>query len=230
MMGFYLTILLLSFSAPFLLSFDRKLAFYRQWKQALPAIGIVALLFILMDMLYTHLGVWGFNPEYYLGTHIFNLPVEEVLFFILIPYACVFLHEVLKLYFPKIQLSKKNSNILSWALLGICVVLIIAAFPKLYSVYSLVLTMVALLLALFLDRENEMGYFYFSFLIMLIPFMIVNGLLTGSFLGQEVVWYNNAENCSLRLITIPVEDVGYAFGMLFLVLWIKKRLEIGTKN
>ena len=226
-MGFYLTILLLSFSIPFLLSFDRKLHFFTQWKHAIPAILIVAVAFILMDMLYTHLGVWGFNPDYYLGFQIFNLPLEEVLFFILIPYACVFLHEVLKLYFPKIHLNKKNSNILSLLLLGMSVVLIVVTFPGLYSVYSLALTVLALLLALLLDKENEMGYFYFSFLVMLIPFVIVNGFLTGSFAGNEVVWYNNAENSSLRLLTIPVEDFGYGFGMLFLVVWIKKRLEIG---
>ena len=226
-MGFYLTILLLSFSIPFLLSFDRKLHFFTQWKHAIPAILIVAVAFILMDMLYTHLGVWGFNPDYYLGFQIFNLPLEEVLFFILIPYACVFLHEVLKLYFPKIHLNKKNSNILSLLLLGTSVVLIVVTFPGLYSVYSLALTVLALLLALLLDKENEMGYFYFSFLVMLIPFVIVNGFLTGSFAGNEVVWYNNAENSSLRLLTIPVEDFGYGFGMLFLVVWIKKRLEIG---
>ena len=226
-MGFYLTILLLSFSIPFLLSFDRKLHFFTQWKHAIPAILIVAVAFILMDMLYTHLRVWGFNPDYYLGIRIFNLPLEEVLFFILIPYACVFLHEVLKLYFPKIHLNKKNSNILSLLLLGTSVVLIVVTFPGLYSVYSLALTVLALLLALLLDKENEMGYFYFSFLVMLIPFVIVNGFLTGSFAGNEVVWYNNAENSSLRLLTIPVEDFGYGFGMLFLVVWIKKRLEIG---
>ena len=226
-MGFYLTILLLSFSIPFLLSFDRKLHFFTQWKHAIPAILIVAVAFILMDMLYTHLRVWGFNPDYCLGIRIFNLPLEEVLFFILIPYACVFLHEVLKLYFPKIHLNKKNSNILSLLLLGTSVVLIVVTFPGLYSVYSLALTVLALLLALLLDKENEMGYFYFSFLVMLIPFVIVNGFLTGSFAGNEVVWYNNAENSSLRLLTIPVEDFGYGFGMLFLVVWIKKRLEIG---
>ncbi len=229
-MAFYLSVLLFSFSIPFLLSFERKLAFYRQWKSALPAIGIVALMFILMDMLYTYLSVWGFNPEFYLGIRLFNLPLEEVLFFILIPYACVFSHEVLKLYFPKMHMSKKNSNILSGIMLVMSFVLIIAAYPRLYTVYSLVLIMMALLLALFLDKENEMGFFYFSFLIMLIPFLIVNGLLTGFFLGREVVWYNDAENASLRILTIPVEDIGYAFGMLFFVIRIKKRLEIGTKN
>jgi lycopene cyclase domain-containing protein len=49
----------------------------------------------------------------------------------------------------------------------------------------------------------------------LIPFFIVNGILTGSFIHQEVVWYNNAENLGIRLFTVPVEDAFYAFSMLF---------------
>ena len=64
---------------------------------------------------------------------------------------------------------------------------------------------------------------------MLIPFFIVNGILTGSFIEQEVVWYNNDENLNFRLMTIPIEDVLYAFTLilsnLFIMKLLKKRLK-----
>jgi lycopene cyclase domain-containing protein len=49
----------------------------------------------------------------------------------------------------------------------------------------------------------------------LIPFFIVNGILTGSFIEGEVVWYNNNENLGIRILTIPIEDIVYAFNMLY---------------
>jgi len=51
-------------------------------------------------------------------------------------------------------------------------------------------------------------------LVMLIPFFIVNGILTGSFIDNEIVWYNNDENLGIRLFTIPVEDTIYAFTLI----------------
>jgi lycopene cyclase domain-containing protein len=43
----------------------------------------------------------------------------------------------------------------------------------------------------------------------------VNGILTGWITDSPIVWYNDLENLGIRLTTIPVEDIGYAFSMLF---------------
>ena len=67
--------------------------------------------FIPWDVIFTVNGIWGFNPNYFLGVKIFSLPLEEWLFFICIPFACVFTHYVLLLYFPKMKLNHKNNKI-----------------------------------------------------------------------------------------------------------------------
>lgn len=65
-------------------------------------------------------------------------------------------------------------------------------------------------------RVRYLGRFYFAFAVLLIPFLLVDSILTGSFLDEPVVWYNNEENLGMRLGTIPLEDVVYAM-LLFLV-------------
>ena len=39
----------------------------------------------------------------------------------------------------------------------------------------------------------------------------MNGILTGTGLEEQVVWYNDLENISIRMLTIPVEDLVYGF-------------------
>jgi lycopene cyclase domain-containing protein len=69
--------------------------------------------------------------------------------------------------------------------------------------------------------------FLMTYLVLLLPFFIVNGLLTGTGLASPIVWYNNAENMEIRLLTIPLEDVFYGFGLLFLNVFF---FEIFKKN
>lgn len=79
-----------------------------------------------------------------------------------------------------------------------------------------------------------MNKFWITYLVLLLPFFIVNGILTGTGPDNPVVWYNNAENLQLRILTIPVED--FAYGMT-LILWnivlfeaFSKKRSLGCKT
>jgi lycopene cyclase domain-containing protein len=54
---------------------------------------------------------------------------------------------------------------------------------------------------------------------------MVNGILTGSFIDEPVVLYNNDENLGIRLGTIPIEDIGYAFTMILMSLVMITKIE-----
>jgi lycopene cyclase domain-containing protein len=106
----YFLILAGSVAAPLLLSFDSKVAFYRKWKYVFAAMVFPALLYILWDIYFTSKGVWGFNNHYITGIRFINLPVEEVLFFFIVPYCCLFIYECIYCYFPLLRRKASNNK------------------------------------------------------------------------------------------------------------------------
>ncbi|CAM1346086.1 lycopene cyclase domain-containing protein [Tenacibaculum crassostreae] len=213
----YLILNLGSLSIPLLYSvFEKKFHFIQYFKIAFISIVSVAIPFLIWDAIYTAKGVWGFNPDYYLGLKIFKMPIEEWLFFFCIPYACLFTHEVLKYLFPKFKLSKSATVIVSFLVMLLITVLLIFNFGKWYTTVNFIVFLLLLAYAV-KYHLNTLQEYYPSFLVILIPFLIVNGILTGSLIENPVVWYNNAENLGFRIFTIPFEDIFYAFTMLFSV-------------
>jgi lycopene cyclase domain-containing protein len=211
----YLLIDLGAFIVPFLCSFHPRLRFYKQWRSFWPANIITALLFIAGDMLFTQWGVWGFNPRYISGIHMGNLPLEEVLFFVCIPYSCLFSYNCLKTILSDKQ-SLRLARLLTPILISELLITGIYFYDRLYTSTTFLASAIILAAAWYRRKPMWMGRFYLSYTIMLLPFFIVNGLLTGTGLDEPVVWYNNSENMGFRMMTIPFEDVFY--GMLLVLL------------
>lgn len=214
-MSTYLLVNLLSVSIPLVLSFDRKVYYYKRWKYLFPAMGISLAIFIVWDIIFTRAGVWGFNPLHLSGIEIVNLPLEEWLFFITVPYSSVFLYDVFKAYIHRDPFAK-ISRAVSFFLMGFLLVFSLMNYDKQYTFITFLFLFFYIFALELIFRVNYMGWFYFAYLFVLIPFLIVNGILTGSYIEQEVVWYNNSENLGFRIFTIPVEDVFY--GMLLILM------------
>ncbi len=213
MMPLYFIILLASGVVPILFSIF-GIDFIKNWKNFTISTSIMAVIFLVWDAFFTAQGIWGFTEEYCLGIYFLKMPIEEWLFFYMIPFCSLFAHFALFYAYPNLKLGKITTRYISIALIGIALVLIIANYPKAYTVVNFSFLLVAITLGI-LFKIELLQQFYISFLIILIPFFIVNGILTGLITDIPVVWYDNAENLGIRLITIPVEDIGYAFTMLF---------------
>ncbi len=209
----YLLLDLGSISIPFIFSFHPRLKFFMYWKSLSLSMILTMLIFIPWDVIFTLNGIWGFNDTYFLEHRLFSLPIEEWLFFICIPYACVFTHYALLTYFPNIKISPKSTRIISYILLGILLISIIFNYDKWYTLINFLYAIILVPIVL-KTNESLLQKYFLTFLVMLIPFFIVNGILTGSFIADEVVWYNNEENLNIRLCTIPIEDTIYAFTLI----------------
>ncbi len=203
--------------------------FIEQWKAVWLSLSITAAIFIVWDIIFTRIGVWGFNPAYYLPILILSLPIEEWLFFLLIPYASLFIHYSMNYFFPKLLLNEKFTKGLTISLITTLTLVVIFNYDKAYTGVNYSLLIAILTIGLF-KHLSTLRRFYISFVLILIPFFLVNGVLTGSFIEDQVVWYNNEENLGIRLFTIPIEDIGYAFNLMFinliLIAFFRKSLNL----
>lgn len=207
---------------PFLLSFDKKVAFFKNWKSLFPAIAVAGGIFIVWDVWFTDMGIWNFNPEYLTGIYLVNLPLEEWLFFLTVPYACVFIYACLNAYVPR-DLLGSSAKAIGW---GLVAVLLLIGFLNLDKWYTAVtfLGLSAWLIGLLVwIKPAWLGRFFLSYLVSLIPFFLVNGVLT----ALPVVRYNDLENLAIRLYTIPVEDTMYGLLLLLMTVsifeWLQSR-------
>jgi lycopene cyclase domain-containing protein len=96
----YFLVLAVSLAAPLVLSFSKKMDFYKYPARLGISLLLPFVLFFIWDVLVTSRGHWSFNPLYITGLKILNLPVEEVLFFLVIPFCGLFTWESVK-YFTR---------------------------------------------------------------------------------------------------------------------------------
>jgi lycopene cyclase domain-containing protein len=173
-----------------------------------------AFFYIIWDIFFTRRNVWSFNENYITGIKLINLPIEEVLFFFVVPYCCVFIYECIRCYFS--LLSNKNSaNVFLQIIAIILLVTGLIFYSRYYTSWSFILC------ALFIAKlyvfkkffkDFNADFFLVAYAIILIPFLLVNGFLT----AIPVVLYNDAENLGIRIYTIPLEDIFY--GMLLIMM------------
>jgi lycopene cyclase domain-containing protein len=200
---------------PLLFSFYSKANFSKKWKYLWPAILISGTIFILWDIQFTKMGVWGFNPRYLTGVYFINLPIEEVLFFICVPYACVFTYEAIN-YLIKKNLPETVVQYFTFFLVFYLLTSGLLNLSRWYTSTTFISCGLFIFLLKLAVKPAYLGRFYVAFVFILIPFFVVNGILTGTGIEQEVVWYTNTENLGLRMGTIPFEDTFY--GMLLILM------------
>ena len=219
----YFWIDLITIAGPLFLSFDKKVAFYKNWRYFFSAALISSGGYLLWDIIFTALGVWKFNPEFVSGFYLINLPWEEIFFFISVPYACLFIYACLRHYLP--QLEHRNfGRIVSLLLLMLCIFITINHYNKLYTAVTAILLAFTLLNQLLVTRGRYMTHLYIAWFVSIIPMMIVNGLLT----GLPVLIYDNSQNLGIRIPSllsgmqygIPVEDFFYNLLYMLWMIWI----------
>ena len=227
----YILVDLFCLAGPFLLSFHKSVAFYKNFKALFIGLLVMFTVYLPWDILFTHWGIWNFNATYTLHYRWFLLPLEEWLFFIAVPFACVFTFECVR-HFKKSAPSKTFTTISATTILLISSCLCVySGVKELWYTFSATLLCSALLLFHIQRRSEFLGYFLFAWFILLIPFYISNGILTGLHfydyplintnqvnITEAIVRYNNQFNLGIRIWSVPIEDFFYGLAMVLLTL------------
>lgn len=212
----------------FLFSFHPKIQFHKHFKAFIMASVLVAVFFIGWDIWFTKTGVWWFNDKYLIGRRLFGLPVEELMFFICIPFSCVFTYFCLDKFF-KLNWKKNIERI--FVIISITVLLYLSVYfeHKIYPFVTFLTTAISIFLLYFVLKVKWIGKASFIYLILMPGFLTVNGILTGTGLDSPIVNYNSDKIIGLRIFTIPVEDTIYGYEMILWNLFFFKKLTTKEK-
>ena len=201
----------------FIYSFNRKIRFYKHFPSFLKASALVAVPFIAWDIWFTKERVWWFGFDYTLGIKLAGLPIEEWLFFICIPFSCVFTFFVIDRYFSFEKWTKYNSPI-AWATILTCLAVIIFFYDRAYPALTAFSAMLTMIFLHFIAKVDWIAKASLVFAFLMIGFFPVNGILTGSGLDSPIVNYNPGEILNIRMFTIPIEDAVYGYTQ-FMLIW-----------
>ncbi|MBD3250047.1 MAG: lycopene cyclase domain-containing protein [Candidatus Pacebacteria bacterium] len=194
------------------------------WPKLKPALGsilAIGLPYVIWDQLVAEKW-WWFNRTYILGWYWGKLPLEEVLFFLIVPWSCLVIWVNLK------QLVKGG---VSWPIEWLLIVFGILAAFGFYSrelVYSLTvsLLLVGFGLVSLLGKKWLRSQATLIFLgLVVILTLVFNGYLT----ARPIVIYNSDVMINWRIGTVPFEDVVYGLvlvgGVVRVYEWLIKLRE-----
>ncbi len=210
----YSLIALAVLAGPFAASFEAKVHFWTHWPAVGLASAITGFLYLFWDSLVVRRGDWKFNPEFTGTFRLFYLPVGEFFFFITVPYACLFLFEVVRAWFSPVVFANVNPI----SLFAGSLVFVVAAWIVRRLAYTvLAMGSVAIFLStMALAQPALMGVstFWIWLALCFVAFVVVDGIYT----ALPTIWYNPKAIVGLRIGTIPLEDFFYNLSYLGLTL------------
>jgi lycopene cyclase domain-containing protein len=142
-----------------------------------------------------------------------GLPIEEILFFIVVPYSCIFLYETFLAYMRDRKVLYNKFLYIALGLILFVTALVYA--HKTYTMTVLLLTSFVCIMAVVCFREMFESFIYWMYMgVCIILFIIFNYVLT----SLPVVTYSPQAIIGARVLTIPIEDFFYNYSLLSLYL------------
>lgn len=208
----YFLILVLLAGVTLFLFIKKSVVLITEFKYMLPAIIFSGAVFVMLNIRFLESGIISYNANYLIGNYIFNFPLEEWLFLLVIS---LFSFSVYILVNVKFASFDKPGFFQSFSV----VLLLALAFEAWSSRQKLVPFFIFFLLVIYFGYtlfrrrfKTHLTKFYISYVLVVIPFFLIRIILN----TLPVILYNNEHTLGVRLINMPVEE----FGTLFLLMLI----------
>lgn len=205
----YLAMDAVIFGPAFIYASARRRLSVRQWLGVFASIILVATPFVAWDVAVTghH---WWFDARYVVGVELLGLPVEEWLFFVAVPFACLFLWITVFAERGRARPGLRRAGL--WV--GISLTALAAVVWMLGPQYS---ALALLALGSFLVADCTFGVAAsthggaprFALAVVLLT-VVFDGFLT----ARPVVHYAPSAISGVRLGSIPIEDFGYGLALV----------------
>jgi len=154
---------------------------------------------------------WTFNPSTVIGLDFFGLPIEEILFFFSVPFACLFLWESVFKKRPE-----RSAPALAWLYRLPWGMAPLGAGLFLAGRQYTGLTLLALSAVCIWDRRSGTELLLQPrFLGFLGAVLALTAVFNGYLTARPVVLYGAAYQLDFRLGTIPIEDFGYGLALVY---------------
>jgi len=195
---------------------EKHIQYHRKLKFLQFGYLLVSIPHIIWDVFATANGDWSFNQDYITGFKIFNLPIEELMFFFSVPFSCMFVYESVVFLFKD---KKIQINYIVFLIIGfISSVLAVLNFNLAYTRATFI-AFAILSFGIYIIKPKIFKYknTYIAIFIYKIIFLLANTYLT----AIPIVLYSSNAILNIRIGTIPVEDVFFNFSFLvwFLIVY-----------
>lgn len=98
----------------------------------------------------------------------------------------------------------------------VCVVVALLYYEKIYTLVTAIVTLLTVIFLHFIAKKDWIGQASLVFLVLMLGFFPVNGVLTGTGIASPIVNYNPENFLGIRLLTIPIEDAVYGYSQFLL--------------
>lgn len=195
----------------FLLSLTTDVQPHRRIKRLVAGSLLVSLPFILWDIWAVRAGHWSFNERYVVGPYLFGVPVEELLFFFTVPFACMYVWGVVRKHDKspqKMSLTTMRGVFVAVTLLA--ALLLLLYWGNGYTRSALIAFFITLLLLVWRRDIVSLRQFWVFQACILGLFLVANTVLT----ALPIITYGADSFIGFRIGTIPVEDFFFNFALL----------------